>query len=188
MTETKILFIRHGETEENMAGKIQGRQPGHLTEKGRRQAAECAHIFKNEKPAAVYTSDLKRAAESARIAVKAAGLSEAILDSRLREPDNYGLAGHDRRAAFRAVLTRGASPEERKEVLAFIEDIRARHSNSTVAAFTHFGPTFVVLTEYSDMKSDDIIRKVPPGAIVVLRINENGQGSASFFSSDTERA
>lgn len=36
---TDLYLCRHGETEENVAGVLQGRMPGHLTAEGRRQAA-----------------------------------------------------------------------------------------------------------------------------------------------------
>jgi broad specificity phosphatase PhoE len=179
MTDTKILFIRHGETLENIAGEIQGQRPGRLSDKGRRQAAACARILKLEKTVAVYTSDLRRAIESARIAVETAGLTEAKPDIRLREQDCYRLAGRDKRAAFRAVLSRGAPPEETQAVVAFIEDALSRHASQTVAAFTHFGPIYVVLHEYSNMDANDILRSVPPGAVVALSIDKNGLSARS---------
>ena len=42
----KLTLIRHGETEENVQGIIQGQMPGHLTEKGKRQAQEVAEDLK----------------------------------------------------------------------------------------------------------------------------------------------
>lgn len=60
----KLYLVRHGQTEENFNGIFQGHQPGTLTALGVEQAKLLALRLKNEKFDAIYSSDLKRAAET----------------------------------------------------------------------------------------------------------------------------
>ncbi len=71
-----LYIIRHGETEENAAGILQGHMPGHLTEKGRAQAAETRDLLttRGAKPDTLLCSDLLRAVETAQTVNEAYGL------------------------------------------------------------------------------------------------------------------
>ena len=71
-----LYIIRHGETEENAAGILQGHMPGRLTEKGRGQAVALRRqlVAAGAKPDALVCSDLARAVETARIVNEAYAL------------------------------------------------------------------------------------------------------------------
>ncbi|MBO6178378.1 MAG: alpha-ribazole phosphatase [Selenomonadaceae bacterium] len=62
---TKVVLIRHGETEWNLLGKYQGQTDIALTDKGREQAKLLAKHFPVKELHAVYSSDLSRAMETA---------------------------------------------------------------------------------------------------------------------------
>lgn len=62
---TKIILIRHGQTNWNLTGKYQGHADVELTNKGIEQAKQAAERLYNEKIVAVYSSDLSRAAKTA---------------------------------------------------------------------------------------------------------------------------
>src|SRR5215472_10619420 len=64
-TPVRILLARHGETVFNVEGRWQGQADSPLTERGRAQAAELARALGGEQIAAVYSSDLGRAADTA---------------------------------------------------------------------------------------------------------------------------
>jgi probable phosphoglycerate mutase len=66
----KIILTRHGETIENRMGIAQGHLPGKLTEKGIGQAKKLALRLKDEKFDAIYSSDLARAADTAKEIIK----------------------------------------------------------------------------------------------------------------------
>ena len=85
---TKIILLRHGETEWNKLGKYQGQSDVALSEKGRQQAQALAQHFPVKSVQAVYSSDLQRARETAAIA-SAAFSCTVQTDSRLRE-FNFG--------------------------------------------------------------------------------------------------
>lgn len=61
MTTTRFCFIRHGETDWNVARRIQGQQDVPLNATGRQQAQALARALQAESCAALYASDLARA-------------------------------------------------------------------------------------------------------------------------------
>ena len=66
----KLIIARHGETEENKKGILQGHLPGKLTELGIEQSKKLALRLKNEKIDAIYSSDLARASNTAKEIIK----------------------------------------------------------------------------------------------------------------------
>lgn len=64
---TTFLIARHGETEWNREKRYQGHADPPLNETGRAQAAELAERLTGEPLDAVYSSDLRRASETAEI-------------------------------------------------------------------------------------------------------------------------
>ncbi|MGA8941322.1 MAG: histidine phosphatase family protein [Thermoactinomyces sp.] len=64
---TKICLIRHGETEWNKEQRIQGHKNISLSDLGRKQAEKLASHLQSTRFDAIYTSDLWRAQETARI-------------------------------------------------------------------------------------------------------------------------
>ncbi|KAK1263755.1 hypothetical protein QJS04_geneDACA011980 [Acorus gramineus] len=95
----EIVVVRHGETTWNASAKIQGHLDVELNEVGRQQATATAdRLSKESHVSAVYTSDLKRASETAEIIAKSCNLPEVIRDPELRERhlgDLQGLVYHD---------------------------------------------------------------------------------------------
>lgn len=81
---TTLLLIRHGETAWNAEHRIQGSLDVPLSPTGIRQAGRLAERLRDEPVAAVYSSDLARAALTAQPLAAQLGL-EPVLDARLRE-------------------------------------------------------------------------------------------------------
>jgi len=63
----KIYLVRHGQSEWNYQKKVQGQQDTFLTELGRIQAKKIGSRLKSEEIDLIYSSDLKRAYETATI-------------------------------------------------------------------------------------------------------------------------
>ena len=81
----RILLARHGETEWNALGRLQGHTDIPLNEAGRAQARALAGSVAGAGLAAVVTSDLLRARETAEIVAAALGLGAPVIEPALRE-------------------------------------------------------------------------------------------------------
>ncbi len=80
----ELVWTRHAESTWNALGRWQGQSDPGLTPTGLEQAAALAVQLAADPPARVVTSDLRRAAQTARIVAEHLGL-EAERDARLRE-------------------------------------------------------------------------------------------------------
>lgn len=65
--KTKVIMVRHGETEWNVLCKFLGSVDLPLNEKGRRQAGYAQDVLKDERIDVIYSSPMKRAYETAEI-------------------------------------------------------------------------------------------------------------------------
>lgn len=85
----RILAVRHGQTEWNLAGRNQGHADIELDETGRRQSMDLARALRDEAFSAIYSSPMKRATQSLEQLQNGRNF-RVILDDRLKER-NYGL-------------------------------------------------------------------------------------------------
>jgi len=82
-----ILVLRHGQSEWNSIRRWQGTADSPLTELGRQQARATAGLLaalRLQFPA-IWTSDLRRASETAALIARTLGLGSPTFDARLRE-------------------------------------------------------------------------------------------------------
>ncbi len=92
MVKTKIIVVRHGETEWNIEDRCQGHKDSLLTENGIKQAENVALRLAGYNLSAIYTSDLGRAIQTAEIISEASNLN-ILPDPRLRERNMGVLQG-----------------------------------------------------------------------------------------------
>ncbi len=78
-----LYLIRHGETEWNVLGRIQGRSDVPLSPRGEEQARQLAHWMRNLRLYRVIASDLARARRTAEVLVGSG--ARVSMDERLRE-------------------------------------------------------------------------------------------------------
>jgi glucosyl-3-phosphoglycerate phosphatase len=81
---SRLIVWRHGNTDWNAGGRVQGQADVPLNQLGHRQAAEAARLLLRLRPAAIVTSDLRRAADTAGALAALTGLP-VHTDTRLRE-------------------------------------------------------------------------------------------------------
>lgn len=85
-----LFIVRHGETEWNVAGRIQGKGDSPLTARGIEQARAAAAFLAGQGIDRLYASPLGRARHSAAMVAAATGC-DPVFDDRLVE-GNYGVA------------------------------------------------------------------------------------------------
>lgn len=88
----QIILVRHGATDWNIEGRCQGSSDRELCELGARQAEQIASLFSREKLHAVYSSNLRRARQTAAPISRAHALPVLIEDG-VRELDHGELEG-----------------------------------------------------------------------------------------------
>jgi len=135
---TTLLLVRHGETDWNAEGKLQGHSDRPLNDFGRRQANALADRLAGDDVAAIYSSDLSRAKETAEILGARVGVP-VVVDPDLREKNwgNWeGLTGDERiHVEFEGESTK----DHRERVLRAVERIAERHPGQRVVVVTHGG-------------------------------------------------
>jgi broad specificity phosphatase PhoE len=155
----RLFLVRHGETESNRLNLALGRDDVPLNERGLWQAERVAQALAREPLAAVYSSPLRRALDTARAVAAPHGLAvqieQGLLEMDIGEVDGLTLAEVGSR--YPGLLEAWASEEgpdqpmpggERlvdvqERAWAAVQDLTARHADETVAAVAH---NFVILT------------------------------------------
>lgn len=139
---TTLLLARHGETDWNRDGRWQGWGDPPLNELGREQAATLAEQLRDTPFDAVYSSDLKRAHQTAVI-VAAPHDVPVVVDPQLREIDIgswSGLTKSEIEERFGGERTDGETRDQHQaRVLAAVERIARDHHGERILIVTHGG-------------------------------------------------
>lgn len=155
MPATRLCAIRHGETAWNAERRIQGQLDEPLSAFGHAQARATANGLAREEFAAIYSSDLSRARQTAEAAAHLLKLPVTLLpelrerhygvfqtltyaEMRSRYPQEY--ARFEGREIDFAFPEGGESLRRFSErVLLCFEEIVERHAGGQVLVFTHGG-------------------------------------------------
>jgi broad specificity phosphatase PhoE len=150
--ETRILLVRHGQSEWNATGRWQGQADPPLTARGRAQAAEAARALGALD--AVWASDLERAAETAVIVSESLGVGPVVLDPDLRERDAgewSGLTRDQIEQRYPGYLRDGARPPGwepdpalLERALRVVRRVGREVPGGDVVAITHGGLIYVL--------------------------------------------
>ena len=136
---TRLLLVRHGETDWNAEGRLQGQTDRPLSEFGRRQARQLAEALVGEDLQAIYSSDLARARETAEIVGERLGLPVA-LDPDLREKDWGTWEGLTAVERDRVEFVGESTEAHQERTLRALKRISERHpGDGRVLVVTHGG-------------------------------------------------
>lgn len=185
---TRLLLLRHGQTELSVHRRYSGRGNPALTEVGRRQAdAAARYLAQRGGISTVFASPLQRAYDTAAAAAKALGLDVTVDDDLIetdfgawegltfteaaeRDPELHGRWLRDTSTAppggesFDAVAER---------VSRFRDRIVAAHQGSTVLVVSHVTPIKMLLREALD---------AGPGILYRLHLDLASLSIAEFYS------
>ena len=149
---TRIILIRHGQTEWNKQERFRGRADIELDETGRRQAQAVAAKVAQWKVDAVYSSPMKRATATAEAIASRLGLAVQILDgindmsfgvweglpideAREKDPALFDLWLHH---PERLVIPGAETLEDvRKRAVAAVDEVVVKHKDQIIALVTH---------------------------------------------------
>ena len=150
---TTILLARHGETDWNREYRFQGWADPPVNATGRAQAVDLSVELMAEELAAVYSSPLRRAYETAEVVAASRGLEPVTVDA-LREVDVGSWSGLTREEIeqrfpeqyaswldYGQGWTDGETYEEMAErVVRAVLELAAAHGGERILAVTHGGP------------------------------------------------
>lgn len=188
---TMVLFVRHGQTPTTGA-VLPGRAPGlHLSDRGREQAEQAAAriaALGADRIAAVYSSPMERARETAAPIARAVGRRVRVLDS-LNECD-FGrwtgrrLSDLRRRRDWRQVQRTPSSfrfpggesfAEMQTRMTHAVQSLTTRHPGSTVVAVSHADTIKAAVSHASGAHLDMFQRiVVSPCSITAILYSADG--------------
>lgn len=191
---TLFYIIRHGETDFNRSGRYQGQSDVPMNPEGRRQCRALADRMARAELDIIYSSDLARAQECARII--ACGRTVA-LDPRLREIDVGRVVGLDAQeiaerepafwAAFQQERDRTPFPggesalDVRRRALEAVSAIHERYPDGRVAVVTHGGLITMLVAEVLSLPLSQRRRLVPENCgLTLLQWSRDRQRLRSF--------
>lgn len=155
LARSEVWLIRHGESEGNSGGRLQGQADFPLSALGARQARSLAERLRGERFAALYTSDLGRARATAEALGNVLGLVPGV-DAGLREIDIgawSGLTAEEIDARFPeewALWQHRRDPAHRRgggesyidlqcRIVPVVERLARRHAGERILVVSHGG-------------------------------------------------
>ncbi len=175
-TVCTIYLVRHGETEWNVSGTVQGQSESILTLIGVQQAGEVAKRFMTIQFAAIYSSDLLRAHRTAEIIRHDRQLE--IRTSKLLRERSYGRfegeSGSDYRRFVDSHLEKIQKLNQKEKweyklendiesnhelisrFITYLREIALAHLGQTVLVVTHGGPMQLLLFHLGYLSDEEI--------------------------------
>lgn len=145
----RLIIIRHGQTDYNALGIMQGHRGKPLNSTGREQARKLALRFKSEAIDVLYSSDLERAQETAREILSAHPNTASFYARELRER-SYGIYDGKHQDFYLSAWKKTALPyfefkpkggesivESRERALKFYHQLQKKHQDDTVLIVSH---------------------------------------------------
>lgn len=163
----KLYIIRHGQTEWNIAYKLQGKTDIPLNEEGRRQAEEARKLFNNIDIDLIICSTLDRAKETCRIINKDKNIP-VIYDERICERDHGVLEGVDARTIdfdelmnyyIDKKLENGESIQEFFDrIHSFLRELESTYKDEKILLVTHGGVSRAINCYFYGIPEDENIK------------------------------
>jgi len=196
---TRLIFIRHGQTEWNETKRFQGISDIPLSSKGAAQAASLARSLAAERLAAIYTSPLSRARQTAECLARYHSCPLRVVEDfkELNQGQLEGLTGEDLRRDFPGffskwmenpgdtVLPGGESLGDlQRRAWEAAENLVRRHPGETIAIVSHSFVILAVLCQALELPLKAFRRfRQDPTAKNILEFSE--QGAALRCLNDT---
>ncbi len=154
---TQILLVSHALTQWNIEGKIQGHTDVPLNSCGRKMAEWLAKRLVVETIHAIYSSDLKRAYQTAWPIAEKKSLN-IIQDIRLRE----GRSIEQERSISYPTLPFAMEVETKSDLccrmVAVLSEVASAHNDQTVLVVSHGGSLDVFITHLLEISGENLLK------------------------------
>ena len=181
----RIIVCRHGETEENVKRIAQGHMPGNLTKKGIEQARELGEKLKNMKIDIIFSSDLKRAADTTKEIIKFLKDVPVFYTEKLRERDLGAFTGRSGKELQKIREDSGWPAADFdynggesynmmfERIWEFIQEIKKKYDGKAVLFVTHGGPArALILKALGRSMNDFVITKSANATYNIYEVND----------------
>lgn len=178
---TELWLLRHGQTDWNLTGRWQGQASSapELNNTGYAQALAIREQLAGKQLSAIYSSDLLRARQTAKLIANPLGLT-VILEPRLREMNlgawegmlsseieaQYPLELAERaRDPHHARAPQGESPVEVAErTIAAVDDIAGKHAGESVLIVSHGVSLSIIICHARGFPLNEVYKHIPENA------------------------
>ncbi len=185
----RLILVRHGESEWNAAGKVQGQADPGLSPAGRDQARLLAPLVRALEPEVVVTSDLRRAVQTGVLVSGADGATDrrwrecAMGDWTGRSATELYADPEGRFASWREGRADPPGGETWAEMCARVSDavgsLRGTGAERALVV-THGGPVRAACAVFAGLAPDQLV-PVPNASITVIDLH-GGTGRLSAFA------
>jgi probable phosphoglycerate mutase len=178
---TTLHLVRHGQSEWNRTGRLQGQADLPLTPLGVEQAGVAARTLAGRRIAAVHSSDLLRARQTAEPIATALGLS-VHLDPGLREQSYGDLEGRLSADVLAEAAYDFADPDAHAPSGESLRDVHDRVGRSLASCLRRYAGRECVLVSHGDAiraalawldglgPGDIPWRETPNGSLTTVRV------------------
>jgi probable phosphoglycerate mutase len=199
-----IIFLRHGQAENNINRLLAGRTPGvSLTPKGIDQAERIAKFLKPFNISTIYTSPIERAVKTAEIVAKHHSL-DYNLDERLIELDMGKFTGMN----YDTILEKHGNvffkfydgeleiahngvetfAQVKNRVLSMIDHVLNSHNDENVLLVTHMDPIKAAISTIMNLDANSLFELIIENAsITVIKEHERKLSLSAINVMDAER-
>jgi broad specificity phosphatase PhoE len=197
----RLILVRHGQSEWNALGRVQGQADPGLSDSGREQARRLSALAGAQAPAVVVCSDLARAVETARLVIDAPAMPDprwrecAMGDWTGRDVEELDADPEQRFAAWREGRADPPGGERWEQVCDRVADaVRELRTSGAERALvvTHGGPVRAACAVLANLAPDQlvpvgnasltIIELSPVGRLVAFGVRPVPQDAPVFLS------
>jgi uncharacterized phosphatase len=187
--ETVVCIVRHGETDWNAQGRLQGREDIELNEAGRQQALKIAGYLSGEHWDVIVSSPLKRAYETAQIVARILLISEIKVEEQITERD-YGEASGLWPEERRSLFPHGIPGQEdfellRQRAMIGLEKIVKDHPGKRIVVISHGALTNSILYTLSGGEFGSFKTRLKNGCINQISVLD-GKWTVDFYNRTVE--
>jgi broad specificity phosphatase PhoE len=198
---TTVIFVRHGQSESNLAKVFTGQNEVSLTALGREQAQNTARFLKDYPIDAIYSSDLSRAVETAEPTARMHGLEicpcEGLREVFAGEWEGRPYAELEERYAEsygKWINDMGhACPDGGESVLHLydrvtetVDRLVERHRGGCIALFSHATPTRAMGCRWFNVPPEQMsqIKRIPNASVSVAEYRDDGSIHVLLYGYD----
>ena len=199
-----IIFLRHGQAENNTKKILAGRTPGiNLTETGREQAEQAGAMLKSLNVSAIYSSPIDRAMQTASIVGKHCDV-EPISDDRLIELD----MGKFTMIPYNEIFEKHGNvflkfyegsleishngvesfAEVQKRVFDIVDFVKNKHKDENVVLVTHMDPIKAIIGKILSLQPEVLFQLIIANASLnIIKYDDQNYYLSSINSMNASR-